>query len=260
MSSLEGSWLYRNRCGVFCFRLRSGARDQRVSLGTRCALTAHLIASKINAAVASARARGRGMTGKNPTLAETLGKRHGRLQGGDDRRRPEGQDSRQQAPDALRLLRIRHRQRGLQGPRRGEPSIGTYILSEKERIGQAGLYKPFRDSDISRIFEPVGRKAAMGNDPDLYWCPLIALYSRKSRGTRAASAATTFPTSTSISIQTSSSKSSKQLPSSFRELNANPTGIMRSCCRPTTAEALRTRCRSGRRRWRASRWSACLRR
>jgi integrase len=70
MSSLEVSRLYRNRCGVFCFRLRSGARDQRVSLGTKCPLTAHMIASKINAAVASARAREQGMTGKNPTLAE----------------------------------------------------------------------------------------------------------------------------------------------------------------------------------------------
>ena len=70
MSSLEVSRLYRNRCGVFCFRLRSGARDQRVSLGTKCPLTAHMIASKINAAVSSARAREQGMTGKNPTLAE----------------------------------------------------------------------------------------------------------------------------------------------------------------------------------------------
>ena len=70
MSSFDVPRLYRNRCGVFCFRLRTGARDQRVSLGTKSALTAHMIASKINAAVASARAREQGMTGKNPTLAE----------------------------------------------------------------------------------------------------------------------------------------------------------------------------------------------
>lgn len=70
MSVLDVPRLYRNRCGVWCFRLRSGARDQRVSLGTKCPLTAHMIASKINAAVSSARAREHGMTGKNPTLAE----------------------------------------------------------------------------------------------------------------------------------------------------------------------------------------------
>jgi integrase len=70
MSSFDVPRLYRNRCGVFCFRLRAGARDQRVSLGTKSPLTAHMIASKINAAVASARAREQGMTGKNPTLAE----------------------------------------------------------------------------------------------------------------------------------------------------------------------------------------------
>ncbi len=70
MSVLDVPRLYRNRCGVWCFRLRSGARDQRVSLGTKCPLTAHMIASKINAAVSSARAREHGMTGKNPTLDE----------------------------------------------------------------------------------------------------------------------------------------------------------------------------------------------
>jgi len=70
MSSFDVPRLYRNRCGVFCFRLRAGPRDQRVSLGTKSPLVAHMIASKINAAVASARAREQGMTGKNPTLAE----------------------------------------------------------------------------------------------------------------------------------------------------------------------------------------------
>ena len=70
MSFLDVPRLHRNRCGVYCFRLRSGARDQRVSLGTKCPLTAHMIVSKINAAVASARAREQSMTGKNPTLAE----------------------------------------------------------------------------------------------------------------------------------------------------------------------------------------------
>lgn len=70
MSSLHVPRLFRNRCGVWCCRLRSGARDQRVSQGTKCPLAAHMIASKINAAVSSARAREMGMTGKNPTLDE----------------------------------------------------------------------------------------------------------------------------------------------------------------------------------------------
>jgi len=70
MSVLDVPRLYRNRCGVFCFRLRSGTRDQRVSLGTKHPLTAHMIAARINAAVWAARAREKHMTGKNPTLAE----------------------------------------------------------------------------------------------------------------------------------------------------------------------------------------------
>jgi integrase len=56
------------------------------------------------------------------------------------------------------------------------PVSGTYILSKKERIEQAEPYKPFTDSDISRIFEPMAYKVAM-SDADFYWCPLIALYS-----------------------------------------------------------------------------------
>jgi integrase len=70
MSSFDVPRLYRNRCGVFCFRLRTGTRDQRVSLGTKSPLAAHMMASRINGAVASARAREHCMTGKNPTLAE----------------------------------------------------------------------------------------------------------------------------------------------------------------------------------------------
>ena len=70
MSSFDVPRLYRNRCGVFCFRLRAGTRDQRVSLGTKSPIAAHIMASRINEAVRSARAREHCMTGKNPTLAE----------------------------------------------------------------------------------------------------------------------------------------------------------------------------------------------
>jgi len=70
MPSLDVVHLTRNRCGVYCFRLRSGSLDQRVSLGTKCPLTAHIMAARINAAVQAARTRERGMTSKNPRLDE----------------------------------------------------------------------------------------------------------------------------------------------------------------------------------------------
>ena len=68
MPVLEVPRLYRNRCGVFCFRLRSGAIDARVSLRTKCALTAHMLVQRLNAAIAAA--KGEAMTGKNPRLSD----------------------------------------------------------------------------------------------------------------------------------------------------------------------------------------------
>lgn len=68
MPLLEVPRLYRNRCGVFCFRLRSGAIDARVSLRTKCPLTAHMIVQLLNTAVDAA--KGQGMTSKNPSLSE----------------------------------------------------------------------------------------------------------------------------------------------------------------------------------------------
>jgi integrase len=345
MSSFDVPRLYRNRCGVFCFRLRAGSRDQRVSLGTKNPLAAHMIASKINAAVASARARERGMTGKNPTLTElgldlaALRKyeldlrsgtvktdgtkadhdaameaidRIGMISGGWPKTPPEelaaataaaaatrvagepAQPSRTLAAvaeswiaerrqknkprtvyakechygnfaehlasvtdmaafNAAELAAFKKREQDAAKERAeadgrsfrkipdteldgmfvasktpiaslgkrhavdfkaamiaagqkaktvdnklltlsdffeyaigngaykaadgANPVSGTYILSKKERIEQAEPYKPFTDADISRIFESVGYKAAMGAAPDLYWCPLIALYS-----------------------------------------------------------------------------------
>ncbi len=344
MSSVDVPRLYRNRCGVFCFRLKAGARDQRVSLGTKCPLTAHMIASKINAAVSSARARERGMTGKNPTLAElgidlaslrryeidlrsgtvkTDGTRAdheaamaaidriGMIPGGWPRTPPaelaasnaaatsaraaaepvlpsrtladvakswiaerrqknkprtvyakechygnfvghlasitnmasfnaaelaafkkseqnaakeraeadgrsfrkipdkeldglfvasktpiaslgkthavdfkaaliaSGQKAKTVDNKLLTLSDFFEYAMGNGAYRAADganPVSGTFILSKKERIEQADPYKPFTDADLSRIFEPVGYKAAM-SEPDLYWCPLIALYS-----------------------------------------------------------------------------------
>ena len=60
--------LYRNRCGVWCFRLRSDAAYSRVSLRTKCELTAHMMASWINSFIDAAKEAG--MTGTNPKLSD----------------------------------------------------------------------------------------------------------------------------------------------------------------------------------------------
>ncbi len=58
MPLLDIPRLYRSRFGVHCYRLRSGARDQRVSLGTKNPLVAHMMAAKINEAVEAAKSLG----------------------------------------------------------------------------------------------------------------------------------------------------------------------------------------------------------
>ena len=70
MSAFDVPRHYRNRSGVCCFRLRTGTRDQRVSLGAKSPLATHMMASRIDGAVDSALAREQWMTGQNPTLAE----------------------------------------------------------------------------------------------------------------------------------------------------------------------------------------------
>lgn len=68
MPAIQVQRLYRNRCGVWCFRLRAGTADSRVSLGTKDALAAHMMAAKINDAIEAARASG--MSQKNPKLSD----------------------------------------------------------------------------------------------------------------------------------------------------------------------------------------------
>ena len=68
MPVLEVPRLYRNRCGVFCFRLRSGATDARRSLRTKCPLEAHILAQRLNTAIDAA--KGEAMTSKNPNLSD----------------------------------------------------------------------------------------------------------------------------------------------------------------------------------------------
>ena len=68
MPLLEVPRLYRNRCGIWCFRLRSGAVDARVSLRTKCPLVAHILARSLNTAIDAA--KGEGMTSKNPNLSD----------------------------------------------------------------------------------------------------------------------------------------------------------------------------------------------
>ena len=70
MPSITVPRLYRNRCGVWCFRLRSGATDARVSLRTKDALAAHMMARNINETLAAAKQGGASVDHKNPNLSD----------------------------------------------------------------------------------------------------------------------------------------------------------------------------------------------
>ncbi|MQA42154.1 hypothetical protein [Rugamonas aquatica] len=40
--------LYRNRCGVYYFRVKSGGKEKRISLRTKCSKTANILALQLN--------------------------------------------------------------------------------------------------------------------------------------------------------------------------------------------------------------------
>jgi integrase len=65
---LKAPRLWRNRHGTFCFRLKGGGRERRVSLGTKDARAASIIAFELNAHVERERAM------KNPKAADILAK------------------------------------------------------------------------------------------------------------------------------------------------------------------------------------------
>ena len=49
MPQIKVPRLYLNRCGVFCFRLKTATEDRRFSLGTKCPHTANIMALQLNA-------------------------------------------------------------------------------------------------------------------------------------------------------------------------------------------------------------------
>ncbi len=55
------------------------------------------------------------------------------------------------------------------------PVSGLFILSKQERIDKNEPYEQFSRAELAKIFEPTKFIAEM-NEPDLFWAPLIALY------------------------------------------------------------------------------------
>src|SRR5450830_1208564 len=69
MPQIKAPRLYLNRCGVFYFRLKTKEKDRKVSLRTKCPVTANIVALQLNAVIE----RGRAMKNKktnNPDLAD----------------------------------------------------------------------------------------------------------------------------------------------------------------------------------------------
>lgn len=56
MSLIKVPRLYRNRCGTYCFRLKTSTLDQRFSLGTKCPQTATMLALQLNTEIERSRA------------------------------------------------------------------------------------------------------------------------------------------------------------------------------------------------------------
>jgi len=69
MPQIKAPRLYLNRCGVYYFRLKTKDKDRKVSLRTKCPVTANIVALQLNAVIE----RGRAMNNKNsrnPNLAD----------------------------------------------------------------------------------------------------------------------------------------------------------------------------------------------
>jgi len=69
MPQIKAPRLYLNRCGVFYFRLKTKEKDRKISLRTKCPVTANIVALQLNAVIE----RGRAMKNKktnNPDLAD----------------------------------------------------------------------------------------------------------------------------------------------------------------------------------------------
>lgn len=80
MPRLSVPRLFKNRCGVYCFRLKEDGRDRRISLRTKCPMSAAILAYDLNSQVEKRRA----MKHPNPNIADLgldidqLGKGQGR--------------------------------------------------------------------------------------------------------------------------------------------------------------------------------------
>ncbi|WP_058896232.1 hypothetical protein [Herbaspirillum rubrisubalbicans] len=68
MPQIKAPRLYLNRCGVYYFRLKTKDKDRKVSLRTKCPVTANIVALQLNAVIE----RGRAMNNKsnNPDIGD----------------------------------------------------------------------------------------------------------------------------------------------------------------------------------------------
>lgn len=68
MPQIKAPRLYRNRCGVFYFRLKTAQQDRKVSLRTKCPTTANIVALQLNAVIERKRAMNK--NSNNPSLGD----------------------------------------------------------------------------------------------------------------------------------------------------------------------------------------------
>ncbi len=68
MPQIKAPRLYRNRCGVFYFRLKTAQQDRKVSLRTKCPVTANIVALQLNAVIERGRAMNK--NSNNPSLGD----------------------------------------------------------------------------------------------------------------------------------------------------------------------------------------------
>ncbi|QNB08316.1 hypothetical protein G5S34_17185 [Herbaspirillum frisingense] len=56
MPQIKAPWWYLNRCGIYYFRLKTKDKDRKVSLRTKCPVTANIVALQLNADIEWGRA------------------------------------------------------------------------------------------------------------------------------------------------------------------------------------------------------------
>ncbi|MGO0789171.1 tyrosine-type recombinase/integrase [Herbaspirillum seropedicae] len=68
MPQIKAPRLYLNRCGVFYFRLKTKDKDRKVSLRTKCPVTANIVALQLNAVIERKRAMNK--NSNNPNIGD----------------------------------------------------------------------------------------------------------------------------------------------------------------------------------------------